>query len=255
MGGRLPVRADRAEPGDTDGMSPMTDTGRRLLADLLALGSRFPLVLAGDCAALAHGLPDRPVRTVELATASPVPLEELAARTAAELAARGWTVRRLVDDPLASALAAADPGTGEEYGVELRKESFWQPPHPGPDGPVLALADLAGTKVRALVDRGLPQDLADLHALAEHWSYPELETLGRRHAGEPGLDPAELQARLAEPGWREEPDLVPSALLPEESAALRDWAQGWLDDLTERLMERQEPVEGDEDADPDGAES
>ncbi|MGW4645108.1 nucleotidyl transferase AbiEii/AbiGii toxin family protein [Kitasatospora sp. NPDC004289] len=233
-------------------MSPMTDTGRRLLADLLALGTRFPLVLGGDCAALAHGLPDRPVRTVELATASPVPLEELTARTAAELLARGWTVRVLVDDPLASALTAAGPGTGEEYGVELRKENFWQPPHQGPDGPVLALADLAGTKVRALVDRGLPRDLADLFALADRWSYPELETLGRRHTGEPGLDPAELQARLAEAGWREERDLARLGLDAGESAALRDWAQGWLDDLTERLMERQAPLAEEDDEDPDG---
>lgn len=221
----------------------MTDTGRRLLADLLVVGRTYPLVLGGDCAARAHGLPDRPVRTVELATESPVPLPRLTGAVADGLARRGWSVQVLVGDPLVSALAATDPGTAEVYGVELRKETFWQQPVQGPDGPVLALADLAGTEVRALADRGLPRDLVDLHALSDRWSYPELETLGRHHSGPDGLDLTELQARLGGTDWIDDTRFTALGLTADRVSALRGWAQGWLDDLAERQLEAAEPTD------------
>ncbi|WP_457029162.1 hypothetical protein [Kitasatospora sp. P5_F3] len=224
-------------------MSPLTDTGHRLLADLLVVGRPYPLVLGGDCAARAHGLVERPVRTVELATESPVPLAELTRTVADGLARRGWSVQVLVGDPLVSALAATDPGTAEVYGVELRKETFWQRPVQGPDGPVLALEDLAGTEVRALADRGLPRDLVDLHALSDRWSYPELETLGRHHTGPDGLDLTELQSRLSGADWIDDASFTALGLAPEQVSALRGWAQGWVDDLAERLMEATEPTD------------
>jgi hypothetical protein len=224
-------------------MSPMTDTGRRLLADLLTVGRTYPLVLGGDCAARVHGLVERPVRTVELATESPVPLPELTEAVAGGLARRGWSVQVLVGDPLVSALSAADPGTGETYGVELRKETFWQPPVQGPDGPVLALEDLAGTKVRSLADRGLPRDLADLHAVSDRWSYPELETLGRHHTGPDGLDLTELQARLSGADWIDDAAFTALGPTADQVSALRAWAQRWVDDLAERLMEAAEPTD------------
>ncbi|MER5862022.1 hypothetical protein [Kitasatospora sp. NPDC002040] len=227
-------------------MSPMTDAGHRLLADLLVVGRPYPVVLGGDCAARAHGLVERPVRTVELATESPVPLAELTAEVAGGLERRGWSVRVLVGDPLVSALAATDPGTAEEYGVELRKETFWQPPVQGPDGPVLALEDLVGTEVRALADRGLPRDLADLYAVSDRWSYPELETLGRHHAGADGLDLTELQARLSGADWIDDASFTALGLTADGVSALRTWAQGWIDDLAERLMEATEPTDSED---------
>lgn len=222
-------------------MSPMTDTGRRLLADLLTVGRSYQVVLGGDCAARAHGLVERPVHTVELATESPVPLTELTTEVADGLERRGWSVRVLVGDPLASALAVTDRGTAEEYAVELRKETLWRPPVQSADGPVLALEDLVGTEVRSLADRGLPRDLADLYAVADRWSYPELETLGRHHAGPDGLDLTELQARLSGADWIDDATFTAIGLTADEVSALRTWAQGWIDDLAERLMEATEP--------------
>ncbi|BFV58327.1 hypothetical protein KCMC57_up34310 [Kitasatospora sp. CMC57] len=235
-------------------MSPISDPGRRLLADLLLVGRPYPLVLGGDCAALAHGLLERPVRTVELATESPEPLAELTGVVAEGLARRGWSVQVLVGDPLVSALAATEPGTGEEYGVELRKETFWQRPVQGPDGPVLALEDLVGTEVRALADQGLPRNLVDLHAVSDRWSYPELETLGRHHAGPDGLDLTELQARLSGADWIDDGGFTALGLPAERVPALRGWAQGWVDDLAERLMEATEPTDPEDRPAPEAAE-
>jgi hypothetical protein len=51
-----------------------------------------------------------------------------------------------------------------------------------PYGPVLALDDVIGTKVRALANRGYPRDLIDVHAAASIRPLAELESLGRLHA-------------------------------------------------------------------------
>jgi hypothetical protein len=60
-------------------------------------------------------------------------------------------------DPRSARMTATDPATGEACELDILKEVFNQPPAVTPYGPVLALYDVIGTKVRALAGRGLPQ--------------------------------------------------------------------------------------------------
>ncbi|MGX2995292.1 nucleotidyl transferase AbiEii/AbiGii toxin family protein [Streptomyces sp. JNUCC 64] len=241
------ARTHRPGPGD----GPY----RRLLPDLLAVGGPHRLALAGGWAALAHGLVDRASRDVDLATASPAPLVEIAAGVRAELGRRGWTVTPGEAGPLAARFTVDVPGAGarlgeeaptppEPVGVTLYKEALWHPPVATPTGLALALEDLTGTKVRALADRGLARDLVHVHAVADRWSRLDLEELGRRHAPDT-FDPRDLQARLAGVEWMDEWEFRAYGLDRAARTALRAWAQEWGDEIAERLVEGGPPEDDD----------
>ncbi|MFD5558953.1 nucleotidyl transferase AbiEii/AbiGii toxin family protein [Streptomyces sp. NPDC127068] len=235
----------------TPGPAPGTPYDR-LLPDLLAAGRPHRLALTGGWAARAHGLVARASRDVDLATASPVPLPEIAADVRGELERRGWTVRAGERGPLSARFtveAPVDgattrpvtvdlPGTARPapVGVVLYKEALWHPPVATPIGLALALEDLTGTKVRALADRGLARDLVHVHAVADRWSRPDLEELGRRHAPDT-FDPRDLQARLSGAEWMDEREFRAYGIGRVETAALRAWAQEWGDEIAERLVE------------------
>lgn len=211
---------------------------RDLLPDVLAVGARYPLVLAGDCAVRAHGLTARRVTSVEVATEHPEPMDQIAAMVRHGLTERGWRVRPLETDPLSARLLVTDPDTGEERAADLLKETLWRPPVMTGLGPALSLEDLIGTKVRALTDRGAARDLADVYAAAAHWSYPDLEELGRRHAWDE-LDLADLLSRLEATELLHEREFVVGGLDAESVQALRRWARAWSDDIAERLLEEE----------------
>ncbi|MFE7275632.1 nucleotidyl transferase AbiEii/AbiGii toxin family protein [Streptomyces sp. NPDC057623] len=214
---------------------------RDLLPDVLAVGARYPLVLAGDCAVRAHGLTARHVRSVELATEHPEPMDQIAAMVRHGLRERGWRVRPLEADPLSARLLVADPDdpdTGAERAVDLLKETFWRPTVPTGLGPALSLEDLIGTKVRALTDRGAVRDLADVYLAAGHWSYPDLEELGRRHAWDE-FDLADLQSRLEATELWDDREFVAGGLDAESVPVLRRWVRAWADDIAERLLEEE----------------
>ncbi|MDH6123517.1 nucleotidyl transferase AbiEii/AbiGii toxin family protein [Kitasatospora sp. GP82] len=212
----------------------------RLLADLLAVGAAYGPVLGGGCAVQVHGLVERPAHVLGVATESPVPMAEIAARMRSGLAGRGWAVRQLETGAVSARLAVLDPVSTEGCEVELLKEVFWRPPVQTEYGPVLALEDVVGTKVRALTDRGLARDLIDVHAAADRWSHLELEELGRRHArGE--FDLTELQARLARADWLDDREFAAYGVDEDGRARLRAWAQSWVDDIAERLIEQAPP--------------
>jgi hypothetical protein len=219
-----------------------TEVQRRLLADLLAVGAAYPLVLAGGTAVLAHGLVDRLSRDVNVATESPAGMEDIAAAVRAGLAERGWLVRPSGTDPLSARLGVTDPGTGEECEVSVYKEVLWRPPVETEFGLTLSLEDVVGTKVRALADRGLARDLVDVHAASAHWSHPELEELGRRHAPDT-FDLSDLQARLTGTDWLDDAQFAACGLDHRAVAELRRWAQEWADDIAERLIEGGAPPE------------
>ncbi|GAA0660464.1 hypothetical protein GCM10010193_09280 [Kitasatospora atroaurantiaca] len=212
----------------------------RLLADLLAVGAPYALALGGGIAVQLHGLTDRPTRNVDVATDSATPIADIAAAVRTGLGRLGWQVRELETEPLSAVLLAADPDAGEECEIEILKETLWRPPVESEFGPVLAVEDVIGTKVRALADRGLARDLIDVHAAADRWSHAELEELGRRHAREE-FDLTELQARLARADWIDDAEFAAAGLDPAATAALRAWAQSWVDDIAERLMEETPP--------------
>jgi hypothetical protein len=132
---------------------------RRLLRDVLEIGNAFPFVITGGYAVQAHGLVDRLSRDIDVATNSSIPMTSLAERLVSGLVERGWQVQVIGVDPVSARFMATDPGTGEECEVDILKEGFNRPPEATPYGPVLALDDVIGTKVRALADRGYPRDL------------------------------------------------------------------------------------------------
>lgn len=218
------------------------DVHQRLLDDLLAVGRPYPLVLAGGYAVLAHGLVDRLSQDVDVATESAAEMADIAATVRTGLEQRGWLVRTPETDPLSARLVVTDPATGEECEVGVHKEVLWRPPVPTPLGPALSLEDLVGTKVRALADRGLPRDLIDVHAASAHWSHPELEELGRRHAPDT-FDLTDLQTRLTGTDWLDDREFTTHGLDTPAITDLRRWAQQWADDIAERLIEGEAPEE------------
>lgn len=160
----------------------LSDLHRRLLSDVLAIGTPYPLVITGGYAVQAHGLVDRLSQDLDVATENPAPMAEITRALTVGLAERGWQVIEVGVDPLSGRLVVTDPATGEQCEVDILKEAFWRPPAATEYGPVLALDDVIGTKVRALADRGAVRDLIDVHAASCLHTTADLETLGRRHA-------------------------------------------------------------------------
>ncbi|QGZ49743.1 hypothetical protein GPZ77_16395 [Streptomyces sp. QHH-9511] len=218
----------------------LTELHRRLLADVLAVGDVYPLVLTGGYAVQAHGLVDRLSKDLDVATENPEPMEKIAAAVRAGLEQRGWQVRALETDPLSARLIVTDTSTGEECEVDILKEALWRPPVKTQHGLVLSLEDVVGTKVRALADRGLARDLIDVRAATDHWSHIELEELGRRHARD-SFDLSDLQARLAGADWIDDTEFTAYGLDDQQTIELRRWAQEWADDIAERLQEAESP--------------
>ncbi|MGW5369847.1 nucleotidyl transferase AbiEii/AbiGii toxin family protein [Streptomyces sp. NPDC004009] len=153
----------------------MPELHTRLLADVIALGSPYPLVLTGGYAVRAHRLVNRPSQDLDVATENPAPMADIAATLRAGLEARGWKVHALETAPLSARFTVTDPATGQECEVDILKEIFWRPVAQSPYGPVLAEEDVIGTKVRALADRGAPRDLIDVFAASRRWTNAELE--------------------------------------------------------------------------------
>ncbi|MFF4899246.1 hypothetical protein [Streptomyces sp. NPDC001068] len=215
---------------------------RRLLPDLLSAGAAYPLALTGDYAALAHGLCDRPGRTLEAATQHPAPMRTIAGTVSAVLRDRGWSVDPRETDPLSARLLVTDAVSEESAEVDLLKEALWHPPVRTGLGLTLSAEDTVGMRVWALTDRGLPGDLAVVHAAADRWSLPDLEDLGRRHARDT-FDLADLQSRLTGTDWMDDRRFTAQGLDDQAVLNLRRWAQTWADDIAERLMEARPPEE------------
>ncbi|MFD9068666.1 nucleotidyl transferase AbiEii/AbiGii toxin family protein [Streptomyces lasiicapitis] len=218
----------------------LTDLHRRLLTDVLAVGTPYPLALTGGYAVQAHGLVDRLSQDLDVATENPEGMEKISAAVRVGLEERGWQVRMLETDPLSARLIVTDPDSGEECEVDVLKEALWRPPVQTEYGLVLSLEDVVGTKVRALADRGLARDLIDVRAATDRWSHPELEELGRRHARD-SFDLTDLQARLVGADWIDDTEFAAYGLDEQAIAGLRRWAQEWADDIAERLLELDDP--------------
>ncbi|MGW4563331.1 hypothetical protein ACWEN3_13260 [Streptomyces sp. NPDC004561] len=224
---------------------------RRLLADVVAAGGPYGLLLAGGYALEAHGLLRRPHGNLDFATESAEPMDRIAGAVGAALEARGRPVRAGAATARTAQLTVTDPPTGEPCGLGLHKEAFWQPPELTEYGPALSLEDAVGTKIRALYDRGAAVDLIDAHAAAARFPLPGLEELGRRHAHDP-FDLPTLQSRLTGTDFYPDTEFLRYGLEVPQIGALRAWAQQWSDDIAERLME--DGASPDEEPGPDADE-
>ncbi|MEU3997001.1 nucleotidyl transferase AbiEii/AbiGii toxin family protein [Streptomyces fungicidicus] len=214
----------------------MPELHTRLLADVIALGSPYPLVLTGGYAVRAHRLVNRPSQDLDVATENPAPMADIAATLRAGLEARGWKVHALETAPLSARFTVTDPATGQDCEVDILKEIFWRPVAQSPYGPVLAEEDVIGTKVRALADRGAPRDLIDVFAASRRWNAADLEEFGRRHA-RGRFEREDLQANLAGAEWTDDEAFAAYGLDQATITALRTWAVEWADDLATRLLE------------------
>ncbi|MEV0370362.1 nucleotidyl transferase AbiEii/AbiGii toxin family protein [Streptomyces sp. NPDC050636] len=214
---------------------------RRLLADVLAIGSPYPLVITGGYAVQAHGLVNRLSQDLDFATENPAPMADIARVLQQGLSERGWQVTVISTDPLSARLVATD-ADGAACEVDVLKENLWSPPQNTAYGPVLSLDDVIGTKVRALADRGAVRDLIDVHA-AEHRGRPELEQLGQRH-GRDAFRLDDLRDRLAGAEWYDDEEFAAYGLTDDAIAELRSWAQQWVSDLDERLARESGEYDG-----------
>ncbi|MEU2718594.1 nucleotidyl transferase AbiEii/AbiGii toxin family protein [Streptomyces sp. NPDC007205] len=212
----------------------LTPLHERLLADILDLGSPYPLVLTGGYAVQAHGLVERISRDLDVATENPAPMDEIVAALTAGLAARGWRTTHVQTDPLSGRFLVTVPDTGEECEVDVLKEPFWAPPAQTPYGPVLSLDDVIGTKVRALADRGTVRDLIDVQAASRHRSTADLESLGRRRAPDE-FSLENLRDRLIGADWYEDEDYAAYGLTSRQIEELKMWALAWAEDLGARI--------------------
>ncbi|MGW5589001.1 nucleotidyl transferase AbiEii/AbiGii toxin family protein [Streptomyces sp. NPDC003857] len=218
----------------------LSELHRRLLADVLAVGSPYPLVITGGYAVQVHGLVDRLSQDVDVATENPAPISEIVRVVSDGLRAQGWQVEQIEVGALSGRLLATDPGSGERCEVDVLKEVLWHPPMSSEYGPVLALDDVIGTKVRALADRGAVRDLIDVHAASQHHSQADLENLGRRHARY-DFNLEDLRDRLAGAEWWDDQDYADYGLEAGQIDALRAWALEWAMDIGARLQTQVEP--------------
>jgi predicted nucleotidyltransferase component of viral defense system len=213
----------------------LNDLHRRLLQDVLEIGNAFPLVITGGYAIQAHRIVDRFSRDIDMATDSAVTMEAIVTTVVDGLTGRGWRVEVIGVDPHGARMMPTDQGSGEQCELDILREAFSRPPETTPYGPVLALDDVIGTKVRALAGRGLPRDLIDIHAASRLRTTAELEALGRRHAWDDEFTLEDLKFRLDGTDWYDDQAFAEYGLTTAAISDLRRWAQSWSDDLNRRL--------------------
>lgn len=77
------------------------------------------------------------------------------------------------------------------------------------------------------------RDIIDLHAVADAFSYADIENLARRH--DPDLDLETILDHLAGVSVFPDEDFAEYALDAPAIVSLRAWATDWYDDLARRL--------------------
>lgn len=219
----------------------LPDLHARLLADVLAIGTPYPLVITGGYAVQAHELLARPSQDLDVATENPAPMDEIVRTLTDGLIERGWQIEVIEVAPLSARLNVTDTRSGAEEmcEVDVLKEVFTRPAASSAYGPVLAEEDVIGTKVRALAERGLARDALDVFAASSRWTTSDLEEFGRRHARD-RFDPESLQTRLTAVAWLDDAELEAYGTSPEVIDELMGWAQEWADDLGRRLLREQD---------------
>lgn len=170
-----------------------------------------------------------------MATDSAATMEAIVTVMMDGLTGRGWAIELIGVDHHGARMMTTDPVSGEQCELDILRESFSRPPETTPYGPVLALDDVIGTKVRALAGRGLPRDLIDIHAASRLRTARELESLGRRHAWDDEFSLEDLKFRLDGADWYDDQAFAEYGLTEQVIADLRRWAQAWSDDINRRL--------------------
>jgi hypothetical protein len=217
---------------------PDVDDFHRLLAQIgFHAGDDLGLVLAGGYAIAEYDLTSRPSRDVDFATASPLPLPQIADQLAGAYRAAGFEVT-VVETTLRMARMEVRDQT-QVCEVDLLKEAIG-PPARMSVGPVLAIEDAIGLKMRALHDRTTHRDFIDVRAAATAgYSVRDLERFGRRHT--PDFTVTDLADRLSAVVDLHDRGFAAYGLDQETIGELRAWAAGWEADLRARQASEPEP--------------
>jgi len=207
------------------------DDFHRLLAQIgFHAGDDLGLVLAGGYAIAEYHLTSRPSRDVDFATASPLPLPQITDRLAEAYRATGFEVTVVESTQRMARMEVHDQTRVCE--VDLLKEAIG-PPARMSVGPVLAIEDAVGLKMRALHDRTTHRDFIDVQAAAAAgYSVQDLERFGRRHT--PDFAVADLADRLGAVVDLNDRGFAAYGLDEEAIGELRSWAAGWEANLRAR---------------------
>lgn len=212
---------------------------RRVLLDALSVFAEHGLLLAGGYAFRAHEFLYCPSQDLDFATASHEPLADVADHVREAFASAGYGARTVEATGRYARLVLRLPDSDDELELDLLKEAL-APGYislhlaPGATVRVLSLEDTVGLKARAWHDRFVIRDIIDLHAVAEAFSYADIENLARRH--DPDLDLEAILDHLAGVGVFADEDFAEYGLDEATIASLRTWATGWYGDLARRLM-------------------
>ncbi|MEU7569780.1 nucleotidyl transferase AbiEii/AbiGii toxin family protein [Micromonospora sp. NPDC049240] len=194
-------------------------------------GDDLGLVLAGGYALAAHELLRRPSRDIDFATATALPLASVADRLAEAYQAAGHDCRVVEATPRMARLMVSGPAGDCE--VDLLKEAIG-PPVELHVGPVLALQDAVGLKVRALHDRAAHRDYIDVRAANRLMTCAEMESLAARHTA--GFSLHDLADRLGGIDELDVETFVAYGLGEDDIGELRRWAHRWEADIQTRLV-------------------
>ncbi|SOB81863.1 nucleotidyl transferase AbiEii/AbiGii toxin family protein [Streptomyces sp. 1331.2] len=227
----------------------------RLAAVAAPVCDRYGLALAGGHALRAHGVAACAQDGLTLATGG-ADLPEVAEALGEAYRAAGGGVAERPGTPRLEQLVVRLALGGRSHSVELRKEPLGHRPvrldlgTPGPDGPdeppvvlpVVALEDAAALATALLVDRGMPRDLIDVHALTRCYREGELLAL----AGELDQDfqPAALADRLETLAEAADGRFRARGVPAGAVDGLKRWALAWAQDLRLDLLETQEAADG-----------
>ncbi|MEW9533007.1 hypothetical protein [Microbispora sp. NPDC049125] len=231
----------------TELAEPAPETGRghhamepspfhlRLIEDARAVLGRYGLLLAGGYAMRAHGCADRPVEDLTFATAGETPLPEVAAAVADAFRARSLAAEVCEAGPRIARVVVTDEITGQSCEVNLLREALRD--RPAEIGPcaVAGLDDVVGLKVRALHNRGLPRDFADVAAVAGLYPFRLLEQLGAQHEDEWRAE--DLVQRLETVDLLADEAFARYGLDEERIAGVRRFAYAWVEDIKLRRVD------------------
>ncbi|MER7672735.1 nucleotidyl transferase AbiEii/AbiGii toxin family protein [Kitasatospora sp. NPDC096128] len=241
----------------------------RLAALAAPVCTRYGLALAGGHALRAHGVRACPQDGLTLVTGGADLPEVAAALTEAYRAAGGGVAER-PGTPRLEQLTVRLALGGRTHSVELRKEPLGHRPvrldfgvpeaeaeavtageedsglrEPGEPPlvlPVVALEDAAALTTALLVDRGMPRDLIDVHALTRNYREGELLAL----AGEldPDFQPGALADRLETLAEAADGRFRARGVDAGAVDGLKRWALVWAQDLRLDLLETREAADG-----------
>jgi predicted nucleotidyltransferase component of viral defense system len=208
----------------------MDELHRILLRIGFDAGEELGLVLAGGYAIAAHSLVDRPSKDIDFATSSSIPLPLITERLADAYRAAGYRVEtREAGQRMARLRVSTSTAICE---VDLLKEAIG-PPVQLSIGPVLALPDAVGLKLRALHDRAAHRDFIDAHAASSEYSTGEMERLAAQHTEEFSFE--ELADRLGGFDALDEDAFLFYGLEQQQIEEIRQWAHRWESDIRSRL--------------------